>query len=137
MHIASQKRMKQLFSKENLDATEYMTEKNNIKYTQTCCGKLNIVYNNKHITGYILDESRGKWKVLLASNKIIFKKPLVYNRESCKYIYPSTGKYIIKHYWPIRVLLKINGKGLRLTINRLAYEKNRHDEYKIIAQHSS
>ena len=121
LHIASQKRMKQLFSKENLDATEYMTEKNNIKYTQTCCGKLNIVYNNKNINGYILDESRGKWKILLASNKIIFKKPLVYNRESRKYIYPSTRKYIINHYRPIRVLLKINGKGLRLTINRLAY----------------
>ena len=34
-------------------------------------------------------------------------------------------------------LLKLNKKGLRLTINRLVYEKNQHNEYKIVAQHSS
>ena len=38
--------------------TEYLTEKNNAMYTQTCCGKLNIVYNNKNLIGYILEESR-------------------------------------------------------------------------------
>ena len=120
-HISSQKRMKEIFSKEELDATEYEVTKNNYNYTQTCSGKVNLKYNNRNVVGYILEESRGKWKILLASNKIILKNPLIYCHDRKKYLFPTRGKYIITKYWPIRLLLKINGRGLRITLNRIAF----------------
>ena len=117
--------MKELFSKEDLNATEFNKDKYNKIYFHSCCGKVNIKYNNKNITGYILDESRGKWKILLSSNKIIYKNTLTYNNEKSTYIYGlgKKEKYIIDYYWPIQMLLKKNGKGMRITLNRVAFIK--------------
>ena len=96
----------QIFTKEAMDATEFLIKKKNMIYTHICCGKVNIIFEKRNITGYILDESRGKQKILLANNKIIYKPPLDYNRDSNKYIYKSGGKYVISFYWLIQILLR-------------------------------
>ena len=42
LHVSSQKRMKELFLKEELNATEFKNEKYNSCFTHSCCGKINI-----------------------------------------------------------------------------------------------
>ena len=137
LHICSQKRMKTLFSKEASNATEFLVKKYNINYTHSCCDKINVLFNKKNIIGYILEESRGKWKILLENNKIIYKNPLKYSSEQNKYIYETTGKYLITYYWPIRILMKYNGNGIRITLNRVAFIKKRHDKYEIVERSCS
>ena len=53
-----------------------------------------------------MSERGDKWRILLASNKIIYKSPVKYDRDINKYVYESGGKYAISFYWPIRILLK-------------------------------
>ena len=119
LHICSQKRMKTIFSKEASNATEFLVDKYDINYTHSCCAKINVLFNKKNIIGYILEESRGKWKILLENNKIIYKNLLKYSSKRNEYIYKTTGKYLITFYWPIRILMKYNGKGVRITLNRV------------------
>ena len=123
LHIFSQKRMKTLFSKEASNATEFVVEKYNINYTHSCCAKINVLFNQKNIIGYILEESRGKWKILLENNKIIYKNPLKYSSKRKIYIYETTGINLITFYWPIRILMKYNGKSIRITLNRVKFIK--------------
>ena len=94
-----------------------------MNYVQSCCGKVNIVYDRKNIIGYIIGESKERWKILLASNIIVYKKPLFFSKEDGDYIYPSLGKYVITMYHPIRILMKVNGRGMKITLNRVAYKK--------------
>ena len=124
--------MKSLFSKEASNATEFSVEKYNINYTHSRCAKINVLFNQKNIIGYILEKNRGKWKNLLENNKIIYKNPLKYSSKQNKYIYKTTGKYVITYYWPIGVLMKYYGNGIRITLNRVAFIKKRHDEYEIV-----
>ena len=42
VHICSQRRMKELFSKEELAATKFCVTKNNMEYIQSCCGKMSV-----------------------------------------------------------------------------------------------
>ena len=128
--------MKQVFTKEELAATEIKVREKNFKYFQTCSGKVSVFYDGKHIIGYIISETDFWWRILLATNLIITKQPLQYSIEKKGYIYPLDGKYKITMYWPIRIQIKSNGRGFRITLNRLAY-KRRKNEYKIIDQHSS
>ena len=138
VHIASQRRMKDLFSKEDLVATEFCVSKNNMEYIQSCCGKVNINYNNRFIIGYILlEDARGRWKILLSDNNIILKPKLKFDNEKKCYIYPSNGKYNIDMYWPIRLLITKNGKGMKVTLNRYAYQKIRSNQYILVNEHSS
>ena len=138
VHISSKKRMDELFSKEGLNATEFLMEaSDNQQYDQTCSGKVSIMVGGKLILGYILTESNNKWKILLRNNKMINIKALHYNTERKEYVLPTTGKYIITAYWPIRFLIRLNGKGIRMTLNRLAYQKKTKGEYKIMEPHSS
>ena len=126
-----------IFAKEGLHATEFEMEGNNMKYTQMYCGKLDLLLNQRHIIGYIIDENKGKWKTLLANNEIIYKKAIVYCDEKKKYVYPVVGKYIITYYWPICLHVKFNGRGVRMTINRIAFQRKRGNDYKILREHSS
>ena len=137
IHIVSQQRMNEFFIKEKLSATEFYIEKNNSAYMHSCSGKVNLLYNNKNITGYILNTTRGKWKILLTSNKIIYTNPLKYNRDTLEYVYNGKGKYNITFYWPIRFLLRFNEKGMRITLNRVAYNKERKGVYNLVEEHSS
>lgn len=93
--------MREIVLKEQLNATEFVINNNDSIYMRTCCGKINILHNNKKITGYILDKQYEKWKILLAFNEIIYLKAIKYNKEEEKYIYRSTGRYKISFYWPI------------------------------------
>ena len=137
LHICSQKRMKTLFGKEASNPTEFLVEKYNINYTHSCCAKINVLFKKKNMIGYILEESRGKWKILVENNKIIYKNPLRYSSERNKYVYETTGKYLITYYWLIRILMKYNGNGIRITLNRVAFIKKRHDKYKIVERSCS
>ena len=136
-HISNQKRMKELFSKEDMNATEFKMGNNKNKYIQTCCGKVSLTYRNKSIIGYIIDVSQGRWKILLANNKFIHKAPLIFDSEKKDYIYPTNGQYIIDEYWPIRILLSFKGRGVRFTFNRIAYKIIRSDQYKLLHNCSS
>ena len=137
IHISNQKRMKLIFSKESLNATEHFVEKYDVSFTHTCCAKVNILYKGKNIIGYILDESRGKWKILLGNNKIIYKNIVKYNNSIYGYEYESSGVYKINFYWPIRILLRCNGKGMRITLNRVAFIRKGHDKYELVDRHCS
>lgn len=53
-----------------------------------------------------------------------------------EYLYPTTGKYIIGEYWPVRNLLKTNGSSFRITLKRIAYTKKR-NKYELISKDSS
>ena len=75
IHIASQKRFKELLTKEESNATEFERKIEEDICIQTCCGKVNIVRDNKNIIGYILREIYvRKWKILLSNNEIIVIK---------------------------------------------------------------
>ena len=137
LHVSSQNRMKKLFSKEELNATEFVMEKDDSKYVHTCCAKVNIIKNGRNIIGYILNESRGKWKILLSNNTIIYKSPVKYNFKKKEYIYNGDGEFVISYYWPIRILVRKQGRGIRITFNRLAIVKHMKDDYEIIYNKSS
>ena len=114
-HISNQKRMKELFSKEDMNATEFQMGNNNNKYFQTCCEKISITYRKKY---YI-------------------KHHYSLTQKIKKYIYPTSGQYVIDEYWPIRIFWRLKGRGIWFTFNRIAYKKNRSDQYNIIHNCSS
>ena len=125
-HVASQQRMKDIFVQEENCATEFEVEQDNgLKYIQTCCGKVNVSYNGKNILGYILEEKNQKWKILLATNKVIFLDCLSFDRIKQEYVYqhcPSKHKPSITEYWPICLLVCLNGGGVRMPLNCFAFK---------------
>ena len=56
LHICSRKIMKTLFNEEASNTTEFLVDKYNLNCIHSCCAKINMLFNNKIIIGYILEE---------------------------------------------------------------------------------
>ena len=128
LHIASQKRMQEIFTIEEQTASAFLYEKGSFAAIRTCCGKVQIVDGlGKKNIGFILEERRTFWKIKLkTTNDIIHLKKLTYNSEEGRYelnnFCDHNGRHITK-YWPIRMYLTKKG-NCRMTINRVGFGKN-------------
>ena len=115
LHISSQRRMCELFTLEGQCATAFDVYRNGeVMMNRVCSGKVNLIdTNKKNITGYIVDEINGRWKIQMESNCIIWKDMLLYNEVVHRYEYPIArflrGKSI-SCYWPVRLLINRNGQ---------------------------
>lgn len=89
VHVASQSRISKLFTLEGRCATEFeMPLADNVSLsTRTCSGKVNIVWNNKNIAGYILDDVGCRWKVQMANNKVVWMRKLYFDNDNMRYEY--------------------------------------------------
>ena len=72
----------------NISPVYFISKK--LKYI--CCGKVNIMRNNKNIIGYVLYEDQENFKVLLTNDQtVMVKKPkimsLVGDNEKIKSVY--------------------------------------------------
>ena len=137
LHIPSQARMKELFTMEEYCTTKFEVDMNDIKFIHTCCGKVNIsegMNNNNNILGYILEEKNHKWKILLEDHCVVYVNKIIYNEEQKRYIFPqgTNNSTVITNYWPIRLAVKINGGGFKMTLNRVAYKKQQRGRYQLM-----
>lgn len=135
IHISSQRRMCDLFTLEGQCAVEFNVHVDGIvMYRKTCGGKVNIKINNKNIIGYILDESNGRWKIQMASNKTIWLNRVGFNAEvTVYYEYNTWNTTRITTYWPMRLLVNRNG-NCKLTLNRISFDSISEN---IVPHHSS
>ena len=108
LHIASQRRMDDLFTLSGLSATTFYTPST----VMTCSGKVNILtVRERNILGYIVDERNNMWKVKLENNETIWMPQLRYDHCRQEYNYddlnnPAESK--ITMYWPIRLFINLN-----------------------------
>ena len=122
LHIASQSRMKEVFTLSGQEAT--VSRHRNLM--KTCAGKVILQKqpNNKYLTGYIMDEDCDRWKILLETKEYVWMDRLVYSENTVVYSnYCDANEYKIVEYSPIRLLINRGGK-CKLTINRLYYNMN-------------
>ena len=133
IHIASARRIRELFSINGLTFGEYITK----QYKYSFCGKMNLKdkRTNIHISAYVIDETNDK--VLLisrAGTRIEIMKPWYSNRkkyygphgeytrydyESCENVY-----YEVLEYYPVRVYLNQGIKcNFRMIANRLVVKR--------------
>ena len=127
LHIASQKRMNEIFTVEKESATEIEFEKNGFEATRTCCGKVQIAdRNGKKGVGFIMEERRNFWKIMMKeTSQILNLKKVTYNADENKYEFNDFTDYLgnyITTYWPIRLSLANNG-SCSMTLNRVSFEK--------------
>ena len=138
IHLASQKRVKNLLMVKGLTATEFEFSTDSVLKYQTCCGKVNLkMIDGRNLLGYILDEDNVSWTILLASNEVITTSKLQYCKTRRRYNYDnsndSTVRYRITMYWPVRFLVNRISGNCKITLNRLAYKHN----HEIISQFTS
>jgi hypothetical protein len=123
IHIASEQRMRNLFTQEGLCASSFMIT----GFRHTCSGKVNTMKDGKNCIGYIVDESANGnvWRVQLVTNKMcsLTKPPFESNVGKYQYSDPNEaqGRVLITEYWPIRILLLNSGHG-RLSLNRVTFD---------------
>jgi len=99
IHIALRQRMEEIFSICGLkwithhhDGLQYIT-----------CAKVVCMKNNKEIIGYIVDETREKWRVQLINNEVKCVNKLEFDTASGEYLFVislENGTYITK-YWTV------------------------------------
>ena len=131
LHFASQKRINEVFTVEELSATDFIYERGLFEANRTCAGKVQIAdKDGKKGVGFILEERRLFWKIkIMGTNNICYLKKLTYNIDEHRYEFNDfvdyCGRYIIS-YWPIRLSLSKTGM-CRMTINRVGFEKATND----------
>lgn len=126
--------MCELFTLEGRCAVQFgVTVKNVVTRMNTCSVKVNIIQNDKHIYGYILDEVDGQWKIQLMSNAIIWMNILNYNQEErMVYVYlnpTSRCRIYITTYWPIRLVITSHPK------RRNRYNQPHHHTSQLMTEH--
>ena len=84
VNIASKKRFDMLFVKEGCCVTEFTIKSNGII---TACGKVNIMRNGKNIIGYILEETKMIWKIILKNDHLIWTDAPKYCQVNHHYIF--------------------------------------------------
>ena len=76
--------------------------------------------------GYILKQKYNKWMVLFLDDSTAWIDIPLYCNDSHKYKFKcKKGNNQITEYWPIRIIIKLKGGGLRFTLNHLAYTSNK------------
>ena len=125
VHIASKERMDILFSKEAYCATEFII-KTFGGGVVTTAGKVNVLRNGQNMQGYILKQKYNKWMVLFLDDSTAWIDIPLYCNDSHQYKFKcKKGNNQITEYWPIRIIIKLKGGGLRFTLNWLAYTSNK------------
>lgn len=121
VHIASKERMDVLFSKEDYCATEFVIKTFGGGIVTTA-GKVNVLRYGKNMQGYILKQKYNKWLVLFLDDSTAWIDIPLYCNDSHRYKFNcKKGNNQITEYWPIRIIIKLKGGGLRFTLNRLGY----------------
>ena len=128
VNVASEERFDMLFVKERCCATEFP---NNLNGIITACGNINIMRNGENISGYILEETKIIWKIILKNDKLMWIDAAKYFHVSYHYIFKPKKGIIITMYWPIRIFIRLNGGGCKTTLNRVAYTHNKRGEIKL------
>ena len=90
--------------------------------------------NNKHIVGYIVDETQLNWSIQLSStpSEIISVRKLQINKETQQYTVDCAQncskigriRYKIKGYDPIRILVSKKRCVWKITFNCLVLDEN-------------
>ena len=115
-HIASQRRMKELFIIAGLTSVEFKCADN----VWSCCGKVNVVIKNRNYIGYIVDESPRHWNVQLGSNSVRYIPKATYVQNLNTYHF-SRKEPCITQYWPIRFKIHSSGET-SYTLNRVCFD---------------
>ena len=123
LHIASNRRMCEIFCVEGLSAVKYFKN----SFTFSCCGKVSPKFGGcaKAMVGYIMDETSSYWIIKFCSNKTIRVKKAPCNNGTyvlCNCIVDNRSDIVITQYWPIRIKLNRSGKS-SLTLNRLVLNR--------------
>ena len=87
--------------------------------------------NGKNIIGYILEETKMIWKIILKNDQLIWIDAPKYCHVNHHYIFKAKKGMIITMYWSIRILIRLNGGGYKITLNRVAYTHNKRGEIKL------
>ena len=134
VNIASKARFDELFIKEGRSATEFSNKHNGI---HTASGKVNILRNGKNIIGYILEETNTVWKIILMNHQFIWIDAPKYCRIKHQYIFTTKKGVLITMYLPIRFMIRLNGGGFKMTLNRVAYKYTKRGKMKLQPIHCS
>ena len=125
IHIASLQRIKMLFTLSGLCAVDFTIA----GLRRTCCGKVNLIKDNKYETGYIIEEKGSKWKIMLSTNKYINvqKVPMVRDRdgnfERYEYKHNSKRKWTVTMYWPIKMKFLTNDvENWKFMLNHISFK---------------
>ena len=132
MHIASMKRMQELFSLCGLCGAQFFKVNG---WSYVCSGKVDIVQNGQYLLGYIMEEIGDRWRVRLEDNTDVQVRRVYYHTKRNGYTYPlgqNSRRNIISQYWPIRIMVSITG-DCRITLNRLTFN----DKMEVVHQLSS
>ena len=143
IYLSSYRILQKIFDINNYSAVKAV--KDNITYLS--CGKVNIQINKKNILGYVLDEDKDNFKVLLANNMgVSVQKPLLvtnvadngkiisvsYDYGDISNIKPDT--YVITYFWPTRIkILKNAIENIHILMNKVALD----DYIEVVDQCSS
>ena len=129
LHIASKRRIEELLTIIGQCGAAF--EIDDVVYC--CAGKLFMNANNKHVVGYIVDETRCNWIVKLdcSSSNISIKK-LELNKTTQQYTVDSAQnntkigrtRYKVKEYHPIRILISKTRCAWKITLNCLVLDEN-------------
>ena len=126
IHIASRKRIVEIFSKNDVCPFESVDEKSNMIHT--CSGK--VVVRSKlslrECIGYVVDEItlQSKIRVKLETDEILELHVPKYDSEDGSWSYSGNDDiYIIVQYWPIRFKVFHNGQ-CQMTLNQVSLSQD-------------
>ena len=105
VHIASLHRMMEIFTINSLCASN--CEWKGLCYSYS--SKVSIERNGRESIGYVMEEDDDNWfvAVQIETERMCVPKGR-YDSTNMKYVYPYVphGKYKVKQYWPIRLLIR-------------------------------
>lgn len=119
IHISSQRRMNDLFTVAGLSAASF--KKN--KKVFSCAGKVNTIYEDRNLTGFIVDENKDDWRIKLSNEELFIVERGVFDSSLGKYSFPKVPGRRVSEFWPIRIEINQNGES-RLTLNRVTFDNN-------------
>ena len=122
-HIASNRRMVELFTMAGHNAIEHET----VLLMKICAGRICLRRGGKNVFGFVLSEEGVNWRVRLENGRVVnVAKPEVEVDDigRHKYVFDTTQDgYAVREYWPIRFSINNNGGKSKLTLNRFVYNK--------------
>ena len=144
-HVGSHRRAKEIFDIGGLNAAELQ---NRNRRFFAMCGKVQIKCSQNDVKkGYIINETKDSFQIQFTNNttKGKCKKP-VFDRNLGVYKYDNAkGKFSgdcrrsfqMTDYKPVRVQLSLPSGIMKITTNRMVYEKKGKTSINLIALHCS
>ena len=120
MHVASRRRMRELFTLEQLSIVEYSTSNGGIQFA---CGKIiTQIDDGRSLVGFILEENESTWTVKMENNEVKNVERLFFDYDTKKYQYNvRRGIRCITEYWPVRFSFNKNGY-MTFTLNSVSFD---------------